>query len=108
MLKNILILSCVLLSGYLFGNTFEVLDQSEDGLTVKFTLPEYNIEKTETNGKIRNKITCIGAELSTEDYKPSLPTFSECIGLPVDGNFNISIIDKKQKTVPTIPIIQIL
>jgi Peptidase family C25/Propeptide_C25 len=107
MLKNILILSLILLSGFLFGNTFEVLDQSEDGLTVKFTLPEYNIEKVETDGKVRNKITCIGSELSAEDYKPSLPTFSECIGLPVDGNFNISIIDKKQKTVPTIPIIQI-
>ena len=107
MFKNILILSWVLLSGYLSGNTFEVLDQSEDGLTVKFTLPEYSIEKIETNGKTRNKITCIGSVLSAEDYKPSLPTFSECIGLPVDGNFNISIINKKQKTVPTIPIIQI-
>jgi len=106
MLKYILI-AILLLPLSLSGNTFEVIEQSEDGLTVKFSLPDYKIEQVTIDGKTRNKITCPGAELSAEAFKPSLPAFSECIGLPVDGNFNITVLNKKQKTVSTIPIIQI-
>ncbi len=100
MIKKNLILLMVFITALLSASPFEVLEQNENELTVKFTLPEYTFESTDVKNKNYSRIICDGKETLNKEKEgyPLIPFFSEIVGLPVDGDIEFQIIEKKQRT----------
>ncbi|MBL7148769.1 MAG: hypothetical protein ISS80_01720 [Candidatus Cloacimonetes bacterium] len=98
MSRKFLVLFIVLLPVFLGAETFQVLTQNEDELIVKFTLPEFELQNIKNKNGSYHRIVCEGAIGSTRAGYPQLPYFTEIVGLPVDGNIDIQIIDKQQQS----------
>ena len=97
-MKNIFIIICLVLSLTLAAANFEILELQEDYLIVKFTLPEYEFSPVTEDGNQQFRLLCEGAAYTNEYEKTVIPFFSETVGLPINGDFNISILDKRQST----------
>ncbi|MDO9578370.1 MAG: C25 family cysteine peptidase, partial [Candidatus Cloacimonadales bacterium] len=97
-MKNIFVIIGMVLSLTLAATPFEVLDIQENYLIVKFTLPEYEFRAVTGEGEQQFRIMCDGAAYTDEYAKTVIPFFSETVGLPIEGDFNISILDKRQST----------
>ena len=96
MLKKIFILVGLILPLCLLADAFTVIEMETEYLVVKFTLPEYEIIQTEKNNITYDKIVCDAAPCTEDEGQFVVPFFSEVIGLPVDGDLSIQIIDKHQ------------
>lgn len=83
-------LGLLLVTG-LLANVFEVIDETENSLTVKFILPEYSIEKS---GDLL-QINCMADGKTAQTGFAELPYFADLIGLPINGNIQAKIIDQK-------------
>jgi hypothetical protein len=95
--RKIIIISLLLFS--IFANAeFTVLNQNEDELTIKFTLPEYSFEERTINDEVFHQIMCDDSHYDTADGNPMVPYFNEIVGLPVDGDIHFRVLNKKQKT----------
>ncbi|MCF7792589.1 MAG: hypothetical protein K9N09_01975 [Candidatus Cloacimonetes bacterium] len=101
MLRKLIILVSLFLPLCLLANSFEVIEMEEDYLMVKFTLPDYQIEKVERNSVQYDRIFCKGAAYTNDRDRYVLPFFGETIGLPIDGNMHIRIIDQHQTKIST-------
>jgi Peptidase family C25/FlgD Ig-like domain/Propeptide_C25 len=98
-LKKIIVIIGLVLSLTLISATdFEILELQEDYLIVKFSLPEYEFVSVTTDGKEQFRLFCEGAAYTNEYQKTVLPFFAESIGLPINGDFNITVLDRKQST----------
>jgi hypothetical protein len=100
MVKKTIVLLLLIVAIQLNSQHFEILNQTENELTVKFILPEFKQEVISTRSGNFNKIFCTDASYPVEAGHPLLPFFTEIIGLPIDGDASFYIIDKKQKTIP--------
>lgn len=100
MLKKFIILASLILPLYLLANTFEVLEMDEDYLLVKFSLPEYQIENIILDDTIYERIVCEDAAYTNDRDRFVLPFFAENIGLPIEGEMQISIVNKLQSRIP--------
>jgi hypothetical protein len=100
MVKKIIILLLLIVAIQLNSQHFEILNQTENELIVKFILPEFEKEVVSTKLGNFNKIICPDGSYPVEAGYPLLPFFTEIIGLPVDGDASFYVIDKKQKTIP--------
>ena len=98
MSNKFLVLIIVLLPVFLGAETFQVLSQNEDELIVKFTLPEFELQNIKSKNGSYHQIICEGGIASTQAGYPQLPFFTEIVGLPVDGNIDIRIIEKQQRS----------
>jgi len=99
MYKILLIVLLIIFSSLIFAVNFEVISQTENELIVKFVLPEFETEMISTKLGTFSKIICADASYPVEGGHPSLPFFTEIIGLPIDGDATFQIIEKKQKTI---------
>lgn len=78
---------------------FTVTEETPDYIRVKFTLPAWHLEEVTVNNQKWQKIVCDGgSELAKEGY-PLLKTFSEAIGIPVDGDIRVEVLSQKSETV---------
>ena len=100
MVKKIIVLLLLIIAIQLNSQNFEILNQTENELIVKFVLPKFNKEVISTKLGNFNKIICPDGSYPLEAGYPLLPFFTEIIGLPIDGDATFSVIDKKQKTIP--------
>ena len=99
MVKKITLLLLLIVAIQLNSQHFEILNQTENELIVKFILPEFKMEPIPTEIGSFNKIMCADALLPVKGGYPSLPFFTEIIGLPIDGDASFHVIDKKQRTI---------
>lgn len=104
MYKFIMILFLLISSNLVFAEVFEVIDQSEDNLIVKFILPEYETEKVETKRGVFYNINCTDAVYPVEEGHPLLPFFTDIIGLPINGDAAFQVIEKRQEITSNIKI----
>ncbi|MBN2461004.1 MAG: hypothetical protein JXB60_05300 [Candidatus Cloacimonetes bacterium] len=75
----------------------EVISQDVDGLVLQFTLPDYYLEEVRSEGEIYNRIHCDESGYNAVPGYPLLPVFTGIIGLPVDGDYSIRIINQEHK-----------
>ena len=68
---------------------FTIISITDNNIILDFNLPQYEIKNSELEGY--QKIICPSASYTSEEGLPSLPIFSEIIGIPVDGKINVSI-----------------
>ncbi len=86
----------------LSAQTFEVTQESEDHLIIRFNLPEYTLETNEFSGL--SEINCSAAAFTAEKGLPNLPFFNEIVGIPVDGDIVISTLEFEQETIDNVKI----
>ncbi|MDY6915810.1 MAG: C25 family peptidase propeptide domain-containing protein, partial [Candidatus Cloacimonadota bacterium] len=91
MKHSFIMLLSILLFGSIFANTFEVLEETENSLIVKFTLPEYKIRQK----GFSYEISCKADGNTSQPGFAQLPYYSQLIGLPINGDMQIEIIEKK-------------
>ncbi|MDD2332300.1 MAG: C25 family cysteine peptidase, partial [Candidatus Cloacimonetes bacterium] len=76
----------------------QLTHETSDELLIEFTLPEWEFEqKTERNANWHKIQTDFGTIRNQEGY-PEVYTFSEAIGIPVDGDISFQILDMKTTT----------
>lgn len=97
--QMILLFSISISTVILFASPFQVLEETPDYIKVKFTLPEWKLETVRENNQNWQKISCdSGAIVSQEGY-PLLKSFSEAIGIPVDGDISIEVLYQTKKVI---------
>ena len=104
MRRGFTILCLIILLSILWSEPFEVLEKTPDYLIIKFSMPEYDIQEIEHNTEIYNKILCENSILRTNPGHPMLPYFSETIGLPVDGDYDLQVINSEHQVLNDINI----
>ena len=95
MIRKIFIILAVLFSASIFAEIFTILEESENHLIIEFNLPDYEISETQN-------IICKNSFGITENGYPQLPFFNETIGLPIDGDLTISILENQQQNLQNI------
>jgi len=85
--------------GFLFANPFTVISKNADHIRVKFVLPAYKIENVDKNGIEYKKINATDATLYSEEGKPLLPYYAEVVGIPVNGDVDLTIISQSNETI---------
>ena len=104
-IKLLAILFSLFIAISLFSKPIDVLEQTNNYITVKFTLPEYNIEDIEQDGEMFHQIITNASNIISEEGKASLPYFSEILGIPADGDIQIEIIKSSNQTLDNINIV---
>ena len=89
------LIGLVILSA-IFADTFEIQQMSESEIILKFTLPNYEIENVKQFGNDYQQINAIDANHYSSEGQPLLPSYSSVLGIPVDGEIDISIINKNE------------
>jgi len=102
-LKQILLSMCLsVFVGLLFASPFQVLEETPDYIKVKFTLPAWKLESVREDNQQWQQISCeLGNTFAQEGY-PLLKSFSEAVGIPVDGDISIEVLAQKKETVPNV------
>ncbi|MCD6182429.1 MAG: hypothetical protein J7K89_08625 [Candidatus Cloacimonetes bacterium] len=99
MLRKCLVLLSLALVVSVAALPVTVVDQSESQLILRFELPEYHLEKVIFDGNEFQQIICADADYSSEPGYPQMPFFSASLGLPVDGDFRVTVQDVHTKDV---------
>ena len=86
----------------LSAGAVELISQSQDVLILQFTLPEYKIEDVNLQGQTWQRIVCDDGNAFGEEGNPSLKSFSEALGIPVDGDIFIEILESQNIVIPGI------
>ncbi len=98
MKKIVLMLALLFLYVLGFAKSVEIISETETELLLKFTLPAYSFHELEHEGVSYQQIICEGSAGFGDPGYPLLPFFAEIIGLPIGGNFELTLMDKKQIT----------
>lgn len=75
----------------------ELLQADDLGMTVRFTLGEYQISKVELDGQQFDRIELTDSGRTGESGKPNLPLVAEMIGVPADANFQVTIVSSERE-----------
>jgi hypothetical protein len=102
MFKTILILLVLFSSIYLYGKPFEVIFQNEDHLIVKFVLPEFIFKKSSHKGENYVRIISDFASSNMDVGYPQVPFYSGIVGLPIEGDITLQVIEKKQEIIKNV------
>ncbi|MCF7918931.1 MAG: hypothetical protein K9N06_03335 [Candidatus Cloacimonetes bacterium] len=106
-LNYILLLLLLIVSNLLGGNNFEVLEVTEDYVIIHFTLPDWDQETQEINGTEWQTINCAGAAYGNHAGEPDLPGFSGSVGIPPDGDINVTILSGSPVTIRDVNILPV-
>ena len=87
----------------------QVIQASTDSLLIKFEVPTLQFSSQEVNGRTFASISFTGATLTTDVGRPSLPVYTELIGIPLDASPHVTLIDSRfegrqtERIIPTQP-----
>jgi len=92
-------LTFMILIGFCFLNAepVSVISQNQDEIIVEFNLPEFEIREISEQNIVFDQIICPQAALSQEEGAPELPFFTAVIGLPVDGDYDLVILEQNKR-----------
>ncbi len=98
MTKRIIIIALIIGAfQFLFGYDFQVLEMNESYIKLAFKIPDYAITRSKNSNPTFDKIEISDCELTFDEGKATLPYFAEAIGLPEDGDIQISVLKKNSK-----------
>ncbi|MDP8211170.1 MAG: C25 family cysteine peptidase [Candidatus Stygibacter australis] len=90
--KILLLVLSALLGWHLQADVFEVMDSNANELTIRFTLPDWELGEIERGNQEWDYIKCESSSISGEAGKPELPYFTGSVGIPVDGDIQIVVL----------------
>ncbi len=97
-----LILLIMLLPLLAVATPIKMVQENQDVLQLKFSLPAYSIEDTIIKGAKWQKIVCEDASASGEEGYPELMVFSTAVAVPVDGDYSIVVETSESSTLSNI------
>ncbi|MDP8231103.1 MAG: hypothetical protein P9L91_00375 [Candidatus Zophobacter franzmannii] len=96
--KHILVpLIWLIVIGLFAGAPFKVLEEDENHILLEFQLPNYTIDNTTRNEKEVSRINADRAFLTGEEGFPILPYYADIVGIPLDGDIQLTLIDYEDK-----------
>ncbi len=102
-LKLSLAVTCLMLmTGLLLASPFQVLEETSDNVRVKFTLPTWKLESVRQNNQTWQNIICDEGGTFSQEGFPLLKSFSEAVGIPVDGDVSIEVLSQRNSIVPDV------
>ncbi len=105
-LKIALILLCLAVSIHILAaKTIEVIEETPDYIRVKFILPEWKLEDISKNKQNWKQIACDEGALYSREGYPLIKSFSEAVGIPVDGDISIEVSQQKTISIPNVNLI---
>ncbi len=75
----------------LTASPFEIINLSESDITLHFTMPDFEVIEFEHQGAIYHRIIGDLVTYTSQEGYPLLPYFSENIGIPIDGNIELTV-----------------
>ncbi|MCB5250827.1 MAG: C25 family cysteine peptidase [Candidatus Cloacimonadales bacterium] len=91
-----LILLVIIIFSLNAESAFRIVRMNEHEIILDFSLPHYELYDVVYENQTFKSIHMDGSLIRAEEGKPVLPWFSEQIGLPVDGDFTIEFVNKKE------------
>ena len=79
----------------------QIIQANTDSLLVKFETPLLQSSSQEINGRTFTRISFTGATLTMDVGRPSLPIYSQLIGIPIDASPLMTVIDSRLEVRPT-------
>ena len=73
----------------------QIIQSDTDSLLVKFEAPTLQFSSQEIDGRTFTRIFFTGATLTTDVGRPSLPVYSQLIGIPINASPNVTVIDSQ-------------
>ena len=73
----------------------QIVQADANSLLVKFEAPAPQFSSREINGRTFTKISFTGATFTTDTGRPSLPIYSQLIGIPIDASPHVTVIDSR-------------
>lgn len=105
-----ILLTCLILMAAIsisaVGN-IEVLEETSDYLRIKFTLPDWHLEEVTRNNQKWHQISCESGEPVSKEGYPLVKSFSEAIGIPVDGDISFNIVSQNTIVVPDVKLVPV-
>ena len=83
-----------------------IIQANTDSLLIRFETPPLQFNSQEINGRPFARVSVTGTTLTTEVGHPSLPVYSQLIGVPIDASPYATVIDSRlevRKTERIIP-----
>lgn len=103
-MRSYIILLALILPVLAFGAPITLIDESPDYVRIQFTLPDYSFQDIQHNGQTWKQIVCDEASVHSQEGYPELKVFSAPIGIPVDGDYAISVSALKTETLRNVNI----
>ena len=88
-----------------YASPFTLLSQNPHELVIEFKLPEWRLDTRNENFREWQRIVCDDGSAFHQEGYPELISFAEAIGLPIDGDFSIQILENDLKVVKDIDLI---
>lgn len=85
--------------GLMQARSVSILEETEDHVKIRFALPEWHLEQVTANNQNWQKIICGDGTYMAEDGHPLLVSFSEAIGIPVNGDIQVTVISQKTESI---------
>ncbi len=102
----------LMFQAYLFSKDINILSMSKDKIVLEFQVTDYKIENKDINGEIYQIIKPdFEGIIESRQGAPRLPYFSKSVGLPIDGDMNYKILQKrfeKKQNINLMPIQKII
>jgi hypothetical protein len=89
---------------FMFGNPISLISESGDALTLKFTLPAYELEETKIEQEKYHQIVMEEGSRSSEEGYPELRVFSVPVAIPIDGQATVRVLSSKTQSLRDIKI----
>ena len=87
-------------SGMAVKPGIEMLQADDSGITLRFSLGDYQISKITLDGQVYDRIELADAGRIEESGKPNLPLMAEMIGVPADANFQVTVLSQQSEELP--------
>lgn len=88
----------------IFGNPISLISESSDALTLKFILPDYELEETKIENEKYHQIIMDEGSFSSEEGYPQLKVFSVAVAIPIDGQATARVLSSATQSLRDIKI----
>jgi len=105
MRNYVIIIAILLLPLLLLAEPITLVSESPDQLVIKFVLPEYSFQDVQHNGRTWKQVVCDEGTVHSKEGYPQLVLFSAPLGIPVDGDISVRVVDSKTDLVKNIDIV---
>ncbi len=106
---KILLTCLILMAGVSISasGNIEVLEETSDYLRIRFMLPDWHLEKVTRNNQKWDQINCDSGEPVSKEGYPLVKSFSEAIGIPVDGDISFNVTSQNTVVVPNVKLVPV-
>jgi len=80
------------------GNKVQLMNNTETGFELQFTLQDFSVEEVSTRGGVYDRLAIDGFGYSGRIGEPQLPVFSKLIAVPLGAQVQIEFLNRNQLT----------